>query len=81
MPNQCSGCGHKCNLDSPGCERGKIFAKTGVLPERNVSADHDRYHNSHHGRHSHHEHHGYCPEYNGAQAEHTGTAAGEEKHE
>ncbi len=30
----CPGCGRHCDLSEPHCERGRIFAETGTLPER-----------------------------------------------
>lgn len=41
----CPGCGRHCELSAPGCGRGRVFAQTGVLPERGKCEGH------HHGMH------------------------------
>ena len=40
----CPGCSRNCELSNPHCERGKEYARTGVLPEMPKGSHHGRLH-------------------------------------
>ncbi len=57
----CPCCGRHCDLTNPSCERGREYAKTGVIPERKDTAEGGHEHafsGEHHG-------HGFGGEYHG----------------
>lgn len=39
LKHLCPCCNRHCYLDEPRCERGEIFAKTGVIPPREPKTD------------------------------------------
>ena len=45
----CPGCGRHCDLSEPHCERGRIFAETGTLPEREHREETDERRHWHEG--------------------------------
>ena len=45
----CPGCGRHCDLSEPHCERGRIFAETGTLPERERREETDERRHWHEG--------------------------------
>ena len=45
----CPGCGRHCDLSEPHCERGRIFAETGTLPEREHRVETDERRHWHEG--------------------------------
>lgn len=47
--NTCPGCGRHCDLSEPHCERGRIFAETGTLPERERREETDERRHWHEG--------------------------------
>ncbi len=40
----CPGCSRNCEVSAPHCERGKEYARTGVLPELPAGKHHGRLH-------------------------------------
>ena len=39
MNKTCPGCGKHCCLNEPSCEKGRVFAETGALPERDLHCE------------------------------------------
>ena len=44
MNNICPGCGRGCSLSEPHCDRGREYARTGVLPEKEAREGHRHHH-------------------------------------
>lgn len=45
--NQCPCCGRHCDLNEPHCERGREYARTGVIPERTEGHEEHGEHDAH----------------------------------
>ena len=55
--NTCPCCPRHCDLSAPGCDRGREYLRTGVIPERKGDHHHGGHDGHHHGEHHHGHHH------------------------